>query len=87
MYMKPWTHPQERRSRIYWWTQIVLGGIAMIAAPILLLREPTRDHVLIASAIVVIGAIALFSSIRVLRKLPEEYKYGAEEDDHNRRPG
>ena len=84
--MKPWTHPQERRSRIYWWAQIVIGVIAMIVGPILLLREPTRDHVLIAAAIVVVGAIALFLSIRELRKLPEEYRYEGEEEDSNNGP-
>ena len=55
----------------------------MIVGPILLLREPTRDHVLIAAAIVVVGAIALFLSIRELTKLPEEYRYEGEEDDSN----
>jgi hypothetical protein len=85
--MKPWIHPQDRRSRIYWRIQIAVCVIAMIVVPILLLREPTRDHVLIAAAIVVIGVIALILSIRELRKLPEEYRYEAEDEDSNETPG
>lgn len=85
--MKPWIHPQERRSRIYWRAQIVIGVIAMIVILILLLREPTRDHVLIAAGIAVLGAIGIVLSVRVLRKLPGEYKYEAEERDSNNGPG
>jgi membrane protein YdbS with pleckstrin-like domain len=85
--MKPWIHPQDRRSRIYWRIQIAVCVVAMIVMPILLLREPTRDHVTIAAAIVVIGAITLILSIRELRKLPEEYRYEAEEEDSNEAQG
>jgi hypothetical protein len=85
--MKPWIHPQDRRSRIYWRIQIALGVVAIIVGPILLLREPTRDHVLISAAIVVIGATALVLSIRELRKLPEEYRYEAQEEESDETPG
>jgi uncharacterized membrane protein HdeD (DUF308 family) len=84
--MKPWIHPQERRSRIFWWVQITIGVIALIVGPIFLLREPTRDHLIIAAALVLIGGSALFLSIRVMRKLPEEYRYEAEEEDSNNDP-
>lgn len=84
--MKPWIHPQERRSRIYWWVQIVIGIVVIIVMPVLLLREPTQDHVLIAGGIVVIGLIGLFAAFKTLRKLPDEYKYEAEEEDSNGDP-
>jgi hypothetical protein len=73
--MKPWIHPQERRSRIYWSVQIAVCVVAMIVIPTLLLREPTVDHVLLAIAAVVIGAVLLILCIRELRKLPHEYRY------------
>ncbi len=79
--MKPWIHPQERRSRIYWWSQITAVVVLMVAGPIILLREPTSEHVLIAAAFVGIGAIVLFLAIKALRKLPEEHRYEAEEDE------
>jgi membrane protein YdbS with pleckstrin-like domain len=84
--MKPWIHPQERRSRIYWSVQIALGVIAMIAIPILLLQEPTGDHILISVAVVLIGVVALIFSIRELRKLPHEYRV-EEENDTTTGPG
>jgi membrane protein YdbS with pleckstrin-like domain len=84
--MKPWIHPQERRARIYWWIQIVIVVVVLIAAPVLLLREPTLDHVVIVAGIVVIGLISLFIGIKVLRKLPDEYKYEAEDEDSNNKP-
>lgn len=79
--MKPWIHPQERRSRIYWLVQIVLGIAVIIVVPVLVLREPTQEHVLIAGGIVVIGLIGLFAAFKTLRKLPDEYKYEEEEDN------
>jgi membrane protein YdbS with pleckstrin-like domain len=79
--MKPWVHPQERRSRIYWSIQIAVGVVAMIGIPILLLREPTVDHVVISVAVVIIGIVALIFSIRELRKLPHEYRYEEEVED------
>jgi membrane protein YdbS with pleckstrin-like domain len=85
--MKPWSHPQERRSRIFWSIQIALGVIAMILAPILLLREPTRDHVLIAAAVVVLGAIGVVLGIKVLRNLSNEYKSEPEGEDRINAPG
>lgn len=45
----------------------------MIGIPILLLREPTVDHVVISVAVVITGIVALIFSIRELRKLPHEY--------------
>ncbi|WP_458111283.1 hypothetical protein M1D88_13130 [Arthrobacter sp. R1-13] len=79
--MKPWIHPQERRSRIYWSIQIAVGVVAMIVILILLLREPTADHVMISVAVVLIGIIALILSVRELRKLPHEYRYEEEGED------
>lgn len=79
--MKPWIHPQERRSRIYWWIQIPVVMVVMILGPILLLREPTPEHVLISALIVAVGAAALVIAIKVLRKLPEEYRYKAEDNE------
>ncbi|MBT2523272.1 hypothetical protein [Arthrobacter sp. ISL-28] len=73
--MKPWIHPQELRSRIYWSTGIVGVVSAMIGVPILLLREPTQDHVVISVAVVVLGIITLPLIIRELRRLPHEYRY------------
>lgn len=73
--MKPWVHPQERRSRIYWSIQIAVGVVAMIGIPILLLREPTLDHIVLSVAVALIGIVALILSIRQLRKLPDEYRH------------
>jgi len=84
--MKPWIHPQERRSRIYWWSQIVIVIVVLIVAPVLLLREPTTEHVLIAVAIAVFGLVVIFIDIKVLRKLPDEYKYEPEQDDTSNEP-
>lgn len=72
--MKPWVHPQERRSRIYWSIQMAVGVAAMIVVPVLLLREPTGDHVMISAAVVLIGIVALVFSVRELRKRPTEYR-------------
>lgn len=80
--MKPWIHPQEKRSRIYWSIQITVGVVAMIGIPILLLREPTVDHVMISVAVVLIGIVAMVFSIRELRKLPSEYRHVEEGKDN-----
>ncbi|WCI09177.1 hypothetical protein PJ267_04855 [Arthrobacter sp. OVS8] len=85
--MKPWIHPQERRSRIYFSIQIAGAVIAMTVAPILLLREPTQDHVLIAAAIVVLGAVVVILGIKVLRNLSYEYRTEPEEEDRTNAPG
>lgn len=45
----------------FWWVQITIGVIALIVGPIFLLREPTRDHLFIAAALVLIGGSALSS--------------------------
>jgi multisubunit Na+/H+ antiporter MnhB subunit len=79
--MKPWIHPQERRSRIYWWTQILIVVAAVTVILTLLLREPTRDHVLIAVGVGILGVLVLVLSFRELRKLPNQYKYEAEDQD------
>lgn len=50
----------------------------MILGPSLLLREPTGEHILISVLIVAVGAAALVLAIKVLRRLPEEYR--AEDD-------
>lgn len=81
--MKPWVHPQEKRSRIYWSIQITAGVVAMIGIPILLLREPTVDHVMISVAVVLIGIVAVVFSIRELRKLPSEYRHEEEGGEDN----
>jgi membrane protein YdbS with pleckstrin-like domain len=85
--MKPWVHPQERRTRIYWSIQIAVGVVAMIGIPILLLREPTADHVVISVAVVLIGIVALIFSIRELRKLRHEYRHEEEGEDTPTGPG
>lgn len=79
--MKPWIHPQERRSRIYWLIQIAVCAVVMILIPTLLLRDPTVDHVVIALAVVLIGIVVVIIGLRELRKLPNEYRYEGEEKD------
>jgi hypothetical protein len=79
--MKPWVHPQVRRSRIYWLVQIGVCVVAMILIPILLLREPTVDNVVVALAVVLIGIGAVILCVREFRKLPYEYRYEEEEKD------
>lgn len=72
--MSPWIHPQERRSRIYWTIQIAVVAVVMVGMPILLLQQPTVDHILISIGIGVIGLVTLIISIRQLKKLPQEYQ-------------
>lgn len=85
--MKPWVHPQERRSRIFFSVQIVVGVVAMIVVPILLLREPTTEHIVIAVAVVLIGIVALIFSIRALKGLAHEYRSEEHIDDVSEGPG
>lgn len=72
--MKPWVHPQDRRSRIYYLAQIIAGTLAGIAIPVMLLQDPTRDHIIISIAAVVICIVGVFLLVRAYRKLPEEFR-------------
>lgn len=54
--------------------------MAMIGVPLILLQDPTRDHVVVSIAIVLIGAIAIFLGVRVLKNLSHEYRYEEGED-------
>lgn len=78
--MKPWIHPQERRSRIYWTIQIAIVVVVMIGMPILLLQQPTADHIGISIGIVVVGLVTLVISLRQLKKLPQEYPQAEGQD-------
>ena len=78
--MRPWIHPQERRSRVYWSLQISVGVAAMIVIPVLLLLQPTADHVVLAMATLLIGALLLLLCIRELRKLRDEYRHADPEE-------
>lgn len=72
--MKPPVHPHERRSRIYWIIQLVVASLGAVAIPVMLLQEPTRDHVIMAIVMPIICIIGAILAIRVLKKLPEEYR-------------
>ncbi|MDN4609602.1 hypothetical protein [Arthrobacter burdickii] len=72
--LKPWIHPQDRRSRIVIMIQIIMGSVVAIALPIMVLQDPTRDHVIIGTVVPIIAIIAVIFLIRAYRKLPEEYR-------------
>jgi hypothetical protein len=52
----------------------------MIGMPILLLQQPTVDHIGISIGIVVVGLGTLFISLKQLKKLPQEYPQAEGQD-------
>ncbi len=78
--MKPWIHPQERRSRIYYSVLIVISIVASIAIPLMMLQDPTRDHVIISIVAPIIGIACVILGIKTLKKLPDEYRTDPESD-------
>ncbi|NOJ61021.1 hypothetical protein [Arthrobacter sp. 260] len=57
--------------------QIPMGVIATIAIPIMLLvlDEPTRDHILISAIMVPLGIFGFIVGIRELKKLRHTFRY------------
>jgi hypothetical protein len=53
----------------------------MIVIPVLLLQQPTADHVVLAIATLLIGALLVLLCIRELTKLRDEYRYAEEEEN------
>lgn len=74
--MKPWVHPLERRTRIILGIQIVAGSVAAVAIPLMLvvLQEPTRDHIILSIAVPIICIVGVWLGIRALKKLPEQFQ-------------
>ena len=73
--MKPWIHPEEGRARIYWTLQIIGCVVAALVIPVLLLREPTQDHILIAlifTPIAIIGALLGVKTLRGSRRFMQQ---------------
>lgn len=70
-------HPHARRTRIRLLIQIPMGVIATIAIPIMLLvlDEPTRDHILISAIMVPLGIFGFIVGIRELKKLRHTFRY------------
>lgn len=88
--MRPWIHPQDRRTRIFLFVQIAGASIAAIAIPVMLvvLQEPTRDHIILSIVMPIIGITAVVLGIRALRKLPDEFRTEPEaEGDTTTSPG
>lgn len=73
--MKPWIHPQERRTRIFLAVQVVVTSLAAIGIPVLLLalQEPTRDHIILSIVMPIICIAGVFFSIIAFRKTPKKF--------------
>ncbi len=78
--MKPWTHPQELRGRIYFSVLIVIAIVSGIVIPLALLQDPTRDHIIISILAPIICILSVFFCIKAIKKLPEEYRTEPEPD-------
>lgn len=75
--MDPMNHPQARRTRARLLIQIPMGAIATIAIPIMLLvvDEPTRDHVLISAFMVPLGIFGFIVGVREFKKIRHTFRY------------
>jgi hypothetical protein len=71
--MKPWVHPAERRSRIYLIVQIVACAVAGLLIPVLLLQDPTQDHLLIALVVTPVAILGVVLGFKALKNLPKVY--------------
>lgn len=80
--MQPWIRPQQRRTRIYFFIQIVAASIAAVAIPIMLvvLQEPTRDHVILAIVMPIICVFGVMLGIKSFRKMEKEFRPEANHD-------
>jgi hypothetical protein len=76
--MKPWVHPAERRSRIYYLLQIAASAVAALLIPILLLQDPTQDHILIALVFTPIAILGVILGLKALKGLSKVYETEAD---------
>lgn len=77
--MKPWIHPAEGRSRIYYLLQIIACAVVAVVTPIVVILEPTTEHVIIAAFVSVVGIVGVFLGFKALKEPPKVYATKAEE--------
>ncbi len=81
--MDPMNHPHARQTTIRLLIQIPLAAIAAVGIPIMLLvlQEPTRDHVLISVVMVPICIFSFIIGIRELKRLPHTFRFDDSPED------
>lgn len=80
--MEPWIHPLERRIRIILVIKNDPVSVAAVTIPFVLvvLQEPTKDHLILSSAVPIICVVGVLLNIRALKKLPEQFRTEEETD-------